>query len=319
MKPIPHTLLAGSALAALFFSLPSLFAQREGVPTWIDPEKAAEEHPDFLLQGEYLGQDESGPFGLQAAAIDEGQFHVLVYRGGLPGEGWDGKRIETALLEREALEARVASLDRIDRESPSLGAEAPEGAIVLFDGEATEHIEGRVEDGLLWAGAKTLTPASDFHLHLEYRLPYKPARALGNQDRGNSGVYLFNNYEVQILDSFGLDFDAENNAVKPASDAAQWNASFYKFKTPDVPMSLPPLAWQTYEIDFRAPRFDAAGEKIENARISVTHNGVLVHDDVELPEGTGGGASRPERPEGLVFLQDHGNPVAFRNLWLLAK
>ncbi|MEM1442267.1 MAG: DUF1080 domain-containing protein, partial [Verrucomicrobiota bacterium] len=152
----------------------------------------------------------------------------------------------------------------------------------------------------------------------EFRLPYKPARNLSSQDRGNSGLYVFNNYEIQIVDTFGLDLDSENNAVETESENSQWCGSFYKFKTPDVPMSFPPLEWQTYDIDYTAPRFEE-DKKVANARFTVRHNGRIIHDDVELPKGTGNGGKRPEKEEGLLFFQNHGNPVALRNIWLEKK
>lgn len=300
--------LAGSATAA-----PKIL-----VPSWTDEKAAAAANPDFLLQGEYAGERDGKRIGLQAADLGEGKFHVLVYAGGLPNEGWDGGKIDASVMEREALQGAVAGMERVERKSPTLGKKAPEGAVVLFDGKPTEHIKGEIEKGLLWAGSETTTPFRDFTLHVEFRLPYKPGRELSSQDRGNSGLYLFNNYEVQVLDSFGLVFDPEGNAVPLKSDIAQWCGSFYKFKTPDVPMALPPLRWQTYDIDFTAPRFEG-DSKVKNARVTVRHNGVVIHDDVELAKGTGGGGSRPEKPEGTVHFQGHGNPVAFRNIWLVEK
>lgn len=309
-------ILRTSALLPVFF-LPALVlaAPKAPVPTWTDPEVAEEEHPDFTIQGEYTSGEGEHRTGLQAAALDAGKFHVLEYRGGLPGAGWDGSEIEAEILEREALLARVEEMKKVRRKSPTLGKDAPGGALVIFDGKANSAITGRIEDGLLWAGAETTEPVGDFFLHIEFRLPYKPARNLSSQDRGNSGLYVFNNYEIQILDSFGLDLNQENNAVKTESESAQWCGSFYKFKQPDLPMSFPPLEWQTYDIEYTAPRFEEE-QKVANARFTVRHNGVIIHDDVELAAGTGGGGKRPEKPEGLLFLQDHGNPVAFRNIWL---
>lgn len=293
-------------------------APKSDASTWTDP-AAAKAHPGFELQGEYIGGEGAEKTGLQVAALDQGKFHVLTYAGGLPGEGWDPKtKIEAALLSTDEVKAKVAGMKRVVRESPTLGEKAPEGARILFDGEASDAIKGKVEEGLLWSGAETTAPVGDFRLHIEFRLPYKPGRELSSQDRGNSGLYIFNNYEVQIIDTFGLDFDSENNAVALKSNHTQWCACFYKFKTPDVPMSFPPLQWQTYDIDFTAPRFEG-DKKVGNARITVRHNGVLVHDDVELPKGTGAGGNRPEKPKGILYLQDHGNPVAFRNIWLVEK
>jgi len=152
-------------------------------------------------------------------------------------------------------------------------------------------------------------------MHLEFRLPFKPARAPSNQDRGNSGVYIFNNYECQVLDSFALDFDKENCPFKPQSDSKQWCGCLYKFKLADIHMVYPPLQWQTYDIEFTAPVF-TDGKKTKNARITVIHNGVKIHNDVELPKGTGAGGGRPEKPRSKIFFQGHGNPVAFRNIWI---
>lgn len=293
-------------------------APKGPTPTWTDPRKA-DTHPGFRIQGEYVSGDGGGE-ALQVASLDEGRFHVLRHSGGLPGEDWTGgEEISASVMTAEEVEEAIGGMKRVERKSPTLGMAAPEGARVIFDGEESDEIDGKVEDGLLWAGASTTRPSGDFRLHIEFRLPFKPGRELSSQDRGNSGLYIFNNYEVQIIDSFGLDFDEENNAVPTRSQSTQWCACFYKFRKPDVPMAFPPLRWQTYDIDFTAPRFGEDGEKISNARITVRHNGVLVHDDLELPRGTGAGGKRPEKAEGLLFLQDHGNPVAFRNIWLLEK
>lgn len=304
-----------ASISFFFLHASVLAAPKAPVPTWTDPEVAAAEHPDFTIQGEYTSGEGKARIGLQAAALDQGAFHVLEYRGGLPGAGWDGTGIRAELLDRSVLEAKVKGMKKVRRKSPTLGKDAPGGALVIFDGKPTPYIKGRIEDGLLWAGAETTEPVGDFFLHLEFRLPYKPGRNLSSQDRGNSGLYVFNNYEIQILDSFGLDSIKENNAVTTESESAQWCGSFYKFKQPDVAMSFPPLEWQTYDIEYTAPRFEE-DKKVANARFTVRHNGTIIHDDVELAAGTGGGGKRPEKPEGLLFFQDHGNPVAFRNIWL---
>lgn len=306
-------------LVAIFAVSIFAFAEKKNsVPVWIDPVKAAAEHPGFSKQGEYTGERDGKKIGVQVAAMKDDQFLVLTYQGGLPGAGWDGGDLVSATVPGAELGAVIDGLEKQARTSPTMGEKAPEGARVIFDGEATSHIKGEIKDGLLWAGSSTTTPARDFKLHLEFRLPYKPDREPSNQDRGNSGVYIFNNYECQVLDSFGLDFNKANNSIPLKSDNTQWCASFYKFKTPDVPMAFPPLTWQTYDIEFTAPRFEG-DEKTANARITVRHNGVLVHDDVEMPKGTGAGGKRPEKPEGIINFQGHGNPTAFRNIWLLEK
>ena len=121
-----------------------------------------------------------------------------------------------------------------------------------------------------------------------------------------------------MIDSFALDLIEENNAVELKSKNNQWCGSFYKTKLPDTPMVYPPLTWQTYEIDFTAPVFEG-DKKVENARITVKQNGVLIHDDFELKKGTGAGGGRPEKEKGLIHFQGHGNPVAYRNVWIVEK
>ena len=309
MKTLSH-LLVGSLLLCVL----NVHGAKKGGNIWTDPEKAAAEHPDFLIQGEYRGEG----VGVQAADIDNGKFLVSVYQGGLPGDGWDKSKIDAKILNRAELKDRVKEMKRVERESPTLGMKYPPGAMVVFDGKANENVKGKVEDGLLWAGSRSTKAIGSFTMHLEFRLPYKPSRLPSSQDRGNSGIYIYNNYECQVLDSFALDFDEKNNPFKTQSRKKQWCGSFYMFKIPDVPMVFPPLRWQTYDIDFTAPVFKN-GKKVKNARITVRHNGVLIHNDVELPKGTGAGGGRPEKEKGTINLQGHGNPVAYRNIWMLPK
>ena len=292
--------------------------KKNNVKAWTDAGKAATEHPDFLIQGEYTGILDGATVGAQAADIDNGKFLVSLYQGGLPGAGWDKSRINVRILEQKELQALVKGLQRVERKSPTMGRKAPQGAMIVFNGKPNENVTGRIEGGLLWAGSRTTKPVGDFAMHLEFRLPFKPSRLPSSQDRGNSGIYIYDNYECQVLDSFALDFVEANNPFKTQSRNKQWCGSFYKFKIPDVPMAFPPLRWQTYDIDFTAPVFDG-DKKVKNARITVRHNGVLIHDNVELPKGTGAGGSRPEKSKGIINFQGHGNPVAFRNVWIEEK
>ena len=117
-------------------------------------------------------------------------------------------------------------------------------------------------------------------------------------------MYLQDRYEIEAPDLFGIDPPQTNDSC-----------GHQHREGPDVNVVLPPKTWQTYDIDYRQARYDAAGNKVENARVTVVWNGVTVHDDVEILGPTGG--SRPEGPAtGAVRLQDHGNPVQYRNIWI---
>ncbi|MFY1693174.1 family 16 glycoside hydrolase [Plantactinospora sp. WMMB782] len=186
--------------------------------------------------------------------------------------------------------------------------------ITLFDGrELTgwQHTDGRQPEWTVADGAmtvrngdlRTVEAFGDFRLHVEFNLPRYPPDVTG-QDRANSGVYLQDRYEIQVLDSFGIDPPKVNDA-----------AAIYQQKAPDVNAARPPQSWQSYDIVYRQARYDAAGGKVANPRVTVVWNGVTVHDDVEILGPTGG--SRPEGPaSGAIRLQDHGNPVQYRNIWV---
>lgn len=291
----------------------------------------AEAGDDYFFQGEYVGNTTTyGRIGLQVVAEGGGALRGVVRVGGLPGEGWNGSegpeyvgsreasrgeltgpagkfmlQIGSAVL-RDPTGRQLGVLRRVVRTSPTMGRRPPQGAVVLFDGSSTDEFEGAQVSaaGYLMHGAITKRKVSDFDLHLEFHLPYMPTAR--GQARGNSGVYIQQRYEVQILDSFGL--KGEPNEC----------AGVYKTKSPDVNMCLPPLAWQTYDIEFRAARFDSAGKKTTDARLTVYHNGIPVQRNFALPNKTGAG--KPEGPEPMpILLQNHGNPVEFRNVWLVQR
>lgn len=303
-----------SAALAVLLSLSAANAQKTKGPVWTTAEKAAAESADFLVQGEYAGKG----VGVQIAALGEGKFYLSEFSGGLPGAGWDKSAPKVSTVDTAAANTATKSLERATRKSPTLGAKAPDGAVVLFDGKANDLMKGEVKDGLLWAGAQTKGEYGSFHMHLEFRLPFKPMAPPSSQDRGNSGIYIHHRYECQVLDSFGLVYDRDQIKLPLKSDPKQWCGCFYKFKAADTPMCLPPLTWQTYDIDFTAAKFEG-DTKTANARITVKHNGVLIHDDVEMPKGTGAGGRKPEIAKGPIIFQGHGNPVAYRNIWLTEK
>jgi hypothetical protein len=146
----------------------------------------------------------------------------------------------------------------------------------------------------------------DAQLHIEWRTP-TPAKGEG-QERGNSGVFLMGRYEVQVLDSY-------QNVTYPDGQAAAIYGQF----PPLVNASRPPGEWQTYDIVFHAPRFDASGKLLSPARMTVLHNNVLVQDNVTLVGPTANRQQPPysAHPDKLpISLQDHGNPMRFRNIWI---
>ncbi len=294
-----------------------------------DPSQAGE---DFRLQGEYAGWIcDAGRcrrrVGLQVCALGDGQFSAVEYPGGLPGAGWsrghkfelsgareggsvwlassrcsflvDGSRAQAVSVGGHSL----GYLCKVNRTSPTLGAVPPRCATVLFSSSMNQFKDPQTTaEGWLQVGTETLNAYQDFTMHLEFRLPYMP-HARG-QGRGNSGVYLQSRYEVQILDSFAL--EGEFNEC----------GALYRLRKPDVNMCLPPLSWQTYDIGFRAPRFAADGTKLCDGRITVIHNGVPVHNNQILTRKTGAGRKEESQPLPTK-LQDHGNPVVFRNIWLI--
>lgn len=348
------TLRRFALLAALPFALSVAFAQekpkeepKKQEPKKEEPKKPAriaisdpkdvKDDADFAVQGEYEGSitlnrgDQK--VGAQVVAKGSGTFAVKVLSGGLPGAGWDGKAPLAELTAKRGekdvtIEGKGYSgtigggeltlkgdlkidtkLKKVERKSPTLGAEPPKGAVTLFgqeEGDAKKWEGGKIvtlSDGkFLNNGIKSKQAFGAYTLHVEFRLPWMPNSS--GQGRGNSGVYLQDRFECQVLDSFGL--KGENNEC----------GGLYTLHKPKVNMCLPPLVWQTYDIDFAPAEFD--GKKTtKTARATIKHNGVVIHDDVELPRRTDGAAESGN--PGVIQFQNHGDPVVYRNVWLVEK
>ncbi|QDU73530.1 hypothetical protein Pan97_05030 [Bremerella volcania] len=329
-RPLAHLILT----AMLAVAAPLALFAADDTKTYTTQEEAP---ASYKLQGEYVGKVETDgaevKYGVQVIALGNDKFQAVTYPGGLPGEGYSGgnydellkvegtasgNKVEfkgdnfVATLHDGKIEvigeggAEIGTLEKVVRKSPTLGAKAPEGALVLFDGTSADAWNNGkiVQEDLLLADCESKEKFGDHTLHLEFRTPFKPdARG---QARGNSGLYIQSRYECQVLDSFGLT-GADNEC-----------GGIYKVSKPKVNMCFPPLTWQTYDVDFTAAKYDADGKKTENARVTIKHNGVVIHDDLELPSNTPGRHQEGPGPDA-IYLQGHGNPVVYRNIWVVKK
>jgi hypothetical protein len=342
-----RSLLAGAFAAGLVIavSTPGSVAQEKKAQpkkeriAVAEPKDAAKD-PDFAIQGEYTGtitlNSGEKKVGAQVIAKGLGEFDIKITMGGLPGDGWDGKTVMKATAKRgDDGTATVAgvnmtgsigggkltikdglkidtTLTKVERKSKTIGEKPPEGATVLWAAEGDEKnwSKGKLmelSDGkfLTVAGTGSITSKEKFgafKAHIEFRLPWMPNST--GQGRGNSGVYLQDRYECQVLDSFGL--NGENN---------ECGGIYTQFK-PSVNMCFPPLAWQTYDMEYTPAEFGADGKKTKNGRATIYHNGVKIHDNIEFPKECPGGKPENAMPGPFQF-QDHGDPVIYRNVWVV--
>lgn len=274
--------------------------------------------PLFVLSGRSKGSSVplNGRAEFDGNVLDiESVIEAGKFKGKFKGIASDGQNISGTFTMAKTI-----------RLSPTLGAKPPEGAVVLLAGKPdvkclekwqaagnrdnTEEVRWELRDGALevkrrTGGIITKQEFGDCKLHVEFRTPFMPdARGQG---RGNSGVYLQGRYEVQMLDSYGLQgMDNECGGIYRVEGGR-----------PEVNMCAPPTQWQTYDIKFRAPRFNEEGEKIAPARLTVEHNGVPIQNEVKPKGPTTAAPDRTEKGPGGLYLQDHGNPVQFRNIWLV--
>ncbi len=266
------------------------------------------------------------PFAVVEANVADGtlRFDQDGWRGELKGDRFAGSG---------TIEGRTVTfvLKRVVRPSPRVGAKPPEGAIVLFDGSSFDRWEvhrSRIPSTrIVWelhddymrvtpidskspAGHSIVTKQAfqDLRLHLEFRLPLMADKS--GQARANGGLAFedYSWYEVQILDSYGLEgLDNECGGV-------------YKIAAPVVNMCRPPLMWQTYDIEYHAPKYADDGTRARPGWISVIHNGKQIHKDVELPDPPKAQQRRKAKPDsatvGRIILHYHKNPIEYRNIWL---
>jgi len=188
--------------------------------------------------------------------------------------------------------------------------------IVLFDGTTLENFTKRDGTPNSWIlnddGTMTVARGGgdivskvkykDAHIHVEWREPDMPDKT--GQAKGNSGVYIHGCYELQVLDSYGVDSGKHDCG------------SIYNNYAPIKNACKPALEWQTYDIIFRSPRYNARGEMMEAARVSVLQNGEVIQNNIILHKHTPGGVTEHAVTEGPLLLQDHGDPVTFRNIWI---
>jgi len=185
---------------------------------------------------------------------------------------------------------------------------------ILFDGTDLSQFTTRkgapatwaVEDGVMTVTTRDIVSKLEFgdaHIHVEWREPDMPDKR--GQEKGNSGVYVQGCYEVQVLDSYGKDYLRTDDC-----------GGIYSIAAPRVNACKPALEWQTYDIYLRAARLDEEGNVQEYARVTILQNGQVIHNNLELPSNTPGGVYEKIVARGPLMLQDHNDPVSFRNIWV---
>ncbi|MDP6547057.1 MAG: ThuA domain-containing protein [Phycisphaerae bacterium] len=249
------------------------------------------------------------PFGVLKGKVEGGKLAVAA--GEKKGVIADGKL--TGGCSKSKFEMK-----KVVRLSPTMGAKPPTGAMVLLSKDTKDlNDEWKSSKGknFSWflkkggvmqcrartGGAVTKKTFASAKIHLEFRTPFLPRHR--GQGRGNSGMYVHGRYEVQILDSYTL-YGRDNEC-----------GGIYKKGTPLVNMCAPPLQWQTYDATIIAPKMNG-NKVVEPGTLTVIHNGVLIQDKIKLPGPTGGAYAKGMSDKGGIYIQDHGHPVEFRNIWV---
>ena len=251
------------------------------------------------------------------------------------GNGWEGKEENGVLTGKAKFEGQdlTYELRKTEAKPANLGLKAPPEAIVLFDGtklDAWQHADGRANTWRVIDGAMEIVSGGwnngqnakkglggdlqtkqkfrDVRLHIEFRYPVEPGKS--GQGRGNSGIFpQGDQYEVQVLNSYGLDGD--------------WRecGGLYKLSAPFVNAALPPLQWQAYDIEYYGARYDGSGKLKSLPVVTVVQNGFIIHHMEEFTHPTShhidGRKGAPPKDPLPIRLQDHGNAIQYRNIWAI--
>jgi len=191
----------------------------------------------------------------------------------------------------------------------------PENAVQIFNNQDVSNWTQRNGDAANWivqdgvvavnkGDIMTQERFADFFLHLEFMTPDMPDAT--GQAKGNSGVFLQGRYEIQVLDSYGIETPGKGDC-----------GAIYDQYAPLVNACKPPLEWQTYDVCFRSARVSENGEVLEKTRLTVLQNGIVIHNNIELPGVTVLAIDEQVGTPGPILLQDHGNDVKYRNIWVL--
>ncbi len=339
-------------IALFLWAVPVSAAPKPGTYTTVEAAGR-----DCQVQGEYVGKAGDDKIGIQVIALGDGKFQAVFYPGGLPGDGWNGKHrslcqgaidgkrvnfepatgnrkymagnpdqfsatekfppeghrdihlsIEGSRMTGKIKDGSSIAATRVVRKSPTLGAKPPKGAVVLMPYEPGKKTSLAAWTNDKWtlldtggaqvaqrSGSNRTKQAFEgkWKLHIEFRSPFQPKAR--SQGRGNSGVFPPGGREIQVLDSFGLE-------GKPNECGG-----IYKSHSPAVNMCYPPLTWQTYDVTYDPGTPTQPGQAARPASYHIVHNGVVIHKKLELGKPRKGGLS----------MQDHGNPVEYRNIWMV--
>ncbi len=333
-------------LKVLPLALPLVFAPMAQAQS-LDTASAGE---GYRQQGEYYGKVGEKAYGIQVIDFSSGKYDMNIFPGGLPGQGWGSNPSDFIYLKSTSSSGSGtvfvgsgsaagwtisippggntlsgtgpgnASINmmKVYRESPTLKMAPPPGATVLFDGTQESYSAnwtGKApyvigNNKYLSEGNASLKDVADHTLHIEFRIPFGPES--DGQSRSNSGVYIQGNYECQVLDSFGWMRGAQESG--PHGNAQGWAGGLYAWSPARINMSHPPLTWQTYDIRVTNPVFNGSS-KTAPAHLTVYHNGYIVQDTIINGSTPDGGRESPTG--GKLYVQNHGGPMWYRNVWVL--